>query len=210
MNNNIFINCPFDKPYIENLLKPMLYAVIDIGFEPQLALNRSDSSENRLDKIVELIKNSEYSIHYLSLIKSSKIKEYYRLNMPFELGIDYGIKISDMPNKKFLILEAEKYEYQKALSDINGWDIKCHNNNTDEIIKCVRSWCAETVRIKNVKSGSEMAHQYLLFSTFLFELFFIQHKQQYNEPKARELTIKHIEEITIIEYIKSVKHFLDK
>jgi len=76
-NNNIFINCPFDNQYIADLLKPMLYAVLNFGFEPQLALNRSDSGENRLNKIVELIKKSENSIHDLSRIKSSKTKEYY-------------------------------------------------------------------------------------------------------------------------------------
>jgi len=210
MNNNIFINCPFDNQYIADLLKPMLYAVLDFGFEPQLALIRSDSGENRLNKIVELIQKSENSIHDLSRIKSLKAREYYRLNMSFELGIDYGIKISTMLNKKFLILEAKKYEYQKALSDINGWDIKCHNNNTDEIIKCIRSWCAETICLKNIKSSAVVAHQFSLFNTFLFEHFLEQHKKRHNELKAQEFTTKQIEEITIPEYIEFVKIFLDK
>jgi len=209
-SSNIFINCPFDNQYIADLLKPMLYAVLNFGFEPQLTLNRSDSGENRLNKIVELIQKSENSIHDLSRIKSSKSEEYYRLNMPFELGIDYGVRISTMPNKKFLILEAQKYEYQKALSDINGWDIKCHNNNTDEIIKCIRSWCVETIGLKNIKSGSEVSTQFLLFNSFLFQHFLKQYKKRYNKLKAQELTVKRIEEITIPEYIESVKNFLDK
>ncbi len=208
MNNNIFINCPFDDQYVADLLKPMLYAVLDFGFEPQLALNGSDSGENRLNKIVKLMKKSENSIHDLSRIKSSKPNEYYRMNMPFELGIDYGMRISTMIDKKFLILEAEKYEYQKALSDISGWDIKCHNNNKDEIIKCIRSWCVETVRLKNIKPGAEVAAQFSLFNTFLFEHFLEQHKKRYNESKAQDLAKKQIDEITIPEYIESIKNFL--
>jgi hypothetical protein len=32
---NIFINCPFDKEYISKLLKPMLFVLLDFGFDPQ-------------------------------------------------------------------------------------------------------------------------------------------------------------------------------
>jgi len=208
MNNNIFINCPFDNQYVTYLLKPMLYAVLDFGLEPQLALNRSDSGENRINKIVELIRKSENSIHDLSRIKSSKTDEYYRLNMPFELGIDYGFRVTTMPDKKFLILEAEKYEYHKALSDISGWDIKCHNNQVDGIIECVRSWCVDTVCLKNIKSSAEVVSNFYSFNTDLFDYFLERYKKKYSESKAQEFAYKQIENMTISEYIENVKNFI--
>jgi hypothetical protein len=72
-----------------------------------------------------------------------KAKELPRFNMPFECGIDFGIKLSNpqkYQNKKFLILEKEQYRYQKVISDISGNDIKAHKNNPEQIIKVVRDW----------------------------------------------------------------------
>lgn len=34
--NNVFINCPFDNTYINDLLKPMLYVIIKISRIPHL------------------------------------------------------------------------------------------------------------------------------------------------------------------------------
>lgn len=87
--SNVFINCPFDREYY-SLLRPLLFTIVFLGFNPRLATERSDSGENRLEKIRELIRDSKYSIHDLSRLRSKKAKEFYRLNMPFELGMDYG------------------------------------------------------------------------------------------------------------------------
>ncbi len=86
---SVFINCPFDDSYVE-LLRPILFCVLDLGLEPRIALERFDSAETRIEKILELILASRYAIHDLSRLKSTKKNEFYRLNMPFELGIDYG------------------------------------------------------------------------------------------------------------------------
>ncbi len=67
------------------------------------------------------------SVHDLSRIRSVKANEFYRMNMPFELGLDIGCKFFKegyYNKKKCLILEKKKYRYQKALSDISGSDIK--------------------------------------------------------------------------------------
>lgn len=86
---NVFINCPFDDGY-RRLLRPLLFVVAFLGFNPKLASERSDSFESRVHKICGLIYTSKFSIHDLSLLQSSRENEFYRLNMPFELGIDYG------------------------------------------------------------------------------------------------------------------------
>lgn len=101
---NIFINCPFDKEYLP-MLKTLIYVIKKIGFNPRIALERSDSVEVRLEKIKELIGASKYSIHDLSRIKSKEVGEYSRQNMSFELGLDLGCRDFSQ-NKKF---KSKKY-----------------------------------------------------------------------------------------------------
>jgi len=88
---NVFVNCPFDDEYVE-LLRPMLFCILYMGFEPRIASERADSGENRIDKIVAMIQESRYGLHDLSRLKAQKKGEFFRLNMPFELGIDYGCR----------------------------------------------------------------------------------------------------------------------
>ena len=84
---SVFINCPFDKSYIDDILKPILYVLVKNGFNPRLSLEVSDSGQVRLQKITEIIKTCKYSIHDLSIVKSKKAKEFARMNMPFELEL---------------------------------------------------------------------------------------------------------------------------
>ena len=65
---NIFINCPLDKEYRNDILKPMLFFIVQIGFTPRLSLEDSDSSQFRLEKITQIIKECKYSIHDLSKV----------------------------------------------------------------------------------------------------------------------------------------------
>jgi hypothetical protein len=102
-----------------------------------------DSGEVRLDKIVELIGESRLSIHDLSRVRSTAPGEFARLNMPFELGIDYGISLGGgeaMASKRLLVLAEDRYLYQAALSDIAGWDIRSHGGDYEKAIKQVRAW----------------------------------------------------------------------
>src|SRR5689334_12727615 len=88
---SVFINCPFDEQY-KPLLEVILFTLLYAGLIPRLASEKSDSLEPRVEKIVRLIKECKYSIHDLSRVKSAKANEFSRLNMPFELGIDYGCR----------------------------------------------------------------------------------------------------------------------
>ncbi|MEJ1961719.1 MAG: hypothetical protein WDO56_09305 [Gammaproteobacteria bacterium] len=89
---NVFINCPFDEEY-RPLLHPLLFSVYALGFQPRIALESLDSGKPRIEKIVTLIKASKYAIHDISRIQATSAGEYFRLNMPFELGIDVGCPV---------------------------------------------------------------------------------------------------------------------
>lgn len=197
---NVFINCPFDKSYINDLLKPLLYVIIKNGYNPRLSLEVSDSGEVRLEKITEIIKSCKYSIHDLSLVKSKKAKEFARMNMPFELGIDYGLRKSGtvpLSEKQFLILEATKYDYMKAISDINGFDIKVHNNKTEQVFECIYSWFSETLKTNKQEPPLKTFYDFIDFNTSLFE-------EKVLEFNSDRIAKNYIEKISIPEYIQEI------
>ncbi|WP_141246438.1 hypothetical protein [Actibacterium ureilyticum] len=139
---SVFVNCPFDAEF-EPILQAILFCLVRYGLKPRIATERSDSSESRLAKIEELIWSSKFSIHDLSRTRSVSSNEFYRLNMPFELGIDYGCKrFGPAPVKhKHILVTAEKpYEYQAALSDLAGSDIAAHDGEYTTAIRKVRNW----------------------------------------------------------------------
>ncbi len=74
---NVFINCPFDNSYIDDILKPILYVLVKNRLSPRLSLEVSDSGQVRLQKITEIIKSCKYSIHDLSFVKSKKAKDQH-------------------------------------------------------------------------------------------------------------------------------------
>ncbi len=206
-DKNIFINCPFDENYINDLLKPILFIIVQNGYNPRVALEISDSSQFRLDKITQMIKECKYSIHDLSKVKAIKKGEFARMNMPFELGIDYGIKSMndvDMSKKQFLILESVKYDYMRAISDINGFDIKVHENKTKKIFECLYAWISETLKINGQKPPIKYFYDYMDFNTNLFD-------DKFNEFGSEEIAKNYIEKISLSEYIQELKnrHLLD-
>lgn len=198
-DHNVFINCPFDKGYAP-LLKVLLFVVSSIGLKPRLALERSNSGEVRLDKIRELIEASKYSIHDLSRSRAKKVGEYFRHNMPFELGLDLGCRVYH-PNafyasKKLLILEEEKYSVQKSLSDLAFADCKCHKGKSEELVYEVRNWFTEN-GFQDMQSSSVLWDNY---NFFIAELFEEKHKEGW--------TKKDIDRITIAEYMSFIEEHL--
>lgn len=201
-NKNIFVNCPFDDDY-KPLLKSLLFTIIYCGFNPRIALERFDSGEGRLSKIKELIDSSIYSIHDLSRIKSKKLDEYFRLNMPFEIGLDLGCRLYNpepkYKGKRTLILETEEYSYQKALSDLSNSDVKCHNGDSEELIYQIRNWfCELTVNEKSIQGASIIWDDYNIFNTDLFQ-----------EMTDRGLKQKDIDKMTIPELQRKMVSWID-
>lgn len=147
---SVFINCPFDDEY-EPILQALLFCAVFAGLSPRLAKERSDSGESRLEKIVDLIRSSRLSVHDLSRCQAGQAGEHYRLNMPFELGIDYACRLfagGVFQSKIILILEEKPYRYQAVLSDIAGRDIKHHSGNFEDAVEQLRDWLVLDAGIK--------------------------------------------------------------
>jgi hypothetical protein len=141
---NVFVNCPFDANYAP-LLRPLLFTLMYLDLNPRIALEINESSDVRIDKIMNMIRDSKYAIHDLSRTKAVKRGENYRLNMSFELGIDLACRKFGTPplnQKRYLIIAKEKWAYREALSDISGSDISPHEDKPVQLIKVVRNWVA--------------------------------------------------------------------
>lgn len=169
---NIFINCPFDKDY-ETLLKPMVFTILFLGYEPKIANESDNSGEVRITKIKELINESQYGIHDLSRIDYNKDNPLPRFNMPFELGLDFGSKYYcplRHANKKYLILEKEKYRFKQFLSDLAGVDIRNHDERPEKLISELRSWFYANMFSANNESIISGSQIWFIYNEFLSDL----------------------------------------
>lgn len=175
--DNVFVNCPFDPEY-RPLLRVLLFTIMYAGKTPRIATERTDSAENRIDKICGLIKESKYGIHDLSRLQADEADEFYRLNMPFELGIDFGTRRHGEPtfsDKRLLIIATRPYAYQKAISDLSGVDIKSHADDPTDLVRAVRNWLYETASTTDLESPFVIWSQYVEFQTYLFEIMANDH-----------------------------------
>lgn len=197
-DKNVFINCPFDDGY-SYILQAIVFCILELDFEPRIALERLDSAESRIEKIIELIEGSKYAIHDLSRLKAATAGEFYRLNMPFELGLDVGcrrFKGGQWKDKRCLILEAERYRYQAALSDLSNSDIAVHQNEPSEAMREVRNWLAQQAKLK--PHGPAQIWQ--RFNEFL--------SSNYDRLKARGFSDRDIEKQPINELIDDMKEWI--
>ena len=196
---NVFVNCPFDADY-DPLLKALLYTLMALGYTPRIATERADSGEQRVTKICELIKASRYSIHDLSRLRAAAEGEYYRMNMPFELGVDYGTRShagAPYDGKQFLILETKRYAYMRALSDLNGVDIQSHSDDPRTLIRKVRNWLRTVTGRVGLAAPSALWYDYGDFNADL-----------YDKLKAQNFSDDDINELPVVEYMDYVRRWL--
>lgn len=145
MATRVFINCPFDAEYKNNFLRALIFICAYYEVEPVFTLDLDNNRHHRLDKLYEIINDSMLSIHDLSRCKCQSTQdenkpEYYRLNMPFELGLDFAFSHAYKRDKRILVLENNPYELQKALSDSLGIDPKPYSENIAIFFQIVRDW----------------------------------------------------------------------
>ena len=195
--SKVFINCPFDKEYVP-LLRTLTFVLLYLDLEPNLSQTLS-SSTIRINQIKQHIKNCKFSIHDLSRSKALKKGELPRFNMPYELGLDigaaeYGSK--KLQTKKALILETDRYNYQKVLSDIAGQDIANHNDDPKTLTLKVRNWISDNSPGKIIPNQTIIWYAFNNFSTgFLANL-------------SSTYTATELEEMPIGDYIKFAKNWL--
>ena len=197
-DKNVFINCPFDNQY-RTLLKPLVFEILYLGFTPQLSQTIS-SSNIRIDGIKKLIRGCKFGIHDLSRSKPLKTGDLPRFNMPYELGLDIGaleFGSRKLKTKKILILETERFHYQKVISDISGQDIENHNDDPYTLITKVRNWFS-------VNFADHIVGQRAIwnaYNQFIDDLT--------TELKDEDYSDQEIEDMPIADFVKFARDWID-
>ncbi len=195
--NNVFINCPFDDTYLP-LFEALVFAVHDCGYIARCAEEVDDASEVRIEKIAKIIRACKFGIHDICRTEPDGTTGLPRFNMPLELGIFLGAKRfgrAEQRQKTCLILDVERYRFQKFISDIAGQDIHAHGADTAKAIKIVRDWLSNaTPSSVKIPGGMLIVARYGLFRN---DLPVMCQKLQLN-----------VDELTFNNYVVQVEEWL--
>jgi hypothetical protein len=197
-HQGVFINCPFDPEY-QSLFDAIVFAVADCGLQPRCALEIDDGSQIRIEKIFDIVAECQFGIHDLSKTELDKANQLPRFNMPLELGIFLGAKRygrGDQKRKICLILDRERYRYQKFISDIAGQDIRAHGDDPRAAIAIVRNCLRSTSPTVLIPGGEDIGDRYNVFRGE-FPTF------------CRKFRLS-AAELTFIDYVNLVKTWLDQ
>jgi hypothetical protein len=123
-DSSVFLNVPYDAAF-ENLLLAYIAAISATDF-PHATLE-IPFGQRRLDRVLTLIHQSQYSIHDLSRVQlDRKTPTTPRFNMPFELGLTVALERTAHPDHSWIVCETARRRINKSLSDLDGTDPYIH------------------------------------------------------------------------------------
>jgi hypothetical protein len=125
----VFLNIPYDQKF-ERLFLAFISGISAFGLVPRATLEITTSSR-RLDRILSLIRDCQYSIHDLSRVeRDGRAPQTPRFNMPFELGLSVAHQKALSGKKhEWFVCESRNFRLSKSLSDLNGTDPFIHDGN---------------------------------------------------------------------------------
>lgn len=165
---SVFVNCPFDAEY-GALLDAIVFAVHDCGFVARSALELQNTGTPRITRLLAMVGECRFGIHDLSRTELDPVNRLPRFNMPLELGIFLGAMHFGAPRQRAkvcLVLDTEKYRYQKFCSDIAGQDPAAHGGDPAQAIAVVRNWLSPYAA-GAVPGGKRMVERYAAFRSDL-------------------------------------------
>ncbi|MFN6254404.1 MAG: hypothetical protein ACK4Y5_20340 [Acetobacteraceae bacterium] len=164
-NESIFFNCPFDDAY-KPIFEALVFAAFDCGYVPRCALEADDAGQVRFEKILKIIRGCRLGVHDISRTELDSANKLPRFNMPFELGLFMGAAkfgVNHQRQKVCLVLDRERYRFQKFISDIAGQDIRQHGDDPERAIEELRAWLAALPREDILPGGTTIAQRYREF-----------------------------------------------
>lgn len=196
--DSVFLNVPFDRRYAR-LFDALVFAVHDCGFAARSALEVEDSGQARVDKILDIIKQSKFGVHDISRAGLDRNTGLARFNMPLELGFFLGAKRYGSARdrqKRCLVLDRERYRYRNFCSDISGQDIRAHGDKPRDAIRALRDWLSSHRTSIQMPGGKAIFGRYELFRAQLA----VQASDLHLDPR----------ELTFGDYTKLVVGWLKK
>lgn len=105
-------------------------------------------------------------MHDISRTELDPANQLPRFNMPFELGLFVGATrfgTREQRRKICLILDRERYRFQKYISDIAGQDIAAHRDDPDQAIQALRTWLSALPAPGLLPGGAAIKQRYHAF-----------------------------------------------
>jgi hypothetical protein len=131
---SVFLNIPYDNAF-EDLYLAYIVGLTQLGLRVHAAL--AVPNQGRLKTIIELIEESEFSIHDLSRVEVSR--GVPRFNMPVELGLAlYRSHVTEGKHRTF-IFESKAHRAQRSTSDVNGIDPQIHKGTPRGLMSALRN-----------------------------------------------------------------------
>ena len=131
---SVFLNIPYDQSF-EKLYLAYLVGLTQLGLRVNASL--AVPNQGRLETIIGLIEQSDFSIHDLSRIQLSK--GIPRFNMPVELGLAlYRSHVTNGRHRVY-IFESRRYRAQRSTSDVNGIDPQIHTGTARGVMAGLRN-----------------------------------------------------------------------
>jgi hypothetical protein len=184
------------------MFEALVFAVSYCGFLPRCALETDDGSENRYQKICDIIASCRLGIHDISNTKLDKHNKLPRFNMPLELGLFLGSKQfggAKAKQKKCLIFDSDRFRYQEFISDLSGQDIHAHGGKSALLIKKVSAWLRAEFDDNRVPGGTIVNRE---FSRFKRELPIICKSLKLQRNEVEFADFKKISEAWIARSVK--------
>lgn len=197
-DRQVFINCPFDDEHLP-LMRASVFAVQACGCKARCALEVVDAGEVRMSKILRLISQCRLGLHDISRTTLDNANGLPRFNMPLELGLFLGAAHFGKPaqrQKRTLILDVERYRYQKFISDIAGQDIKAHGNDPTRLIGAVRDWLNAALPASSLLPGTKALNK--LYHRFVTDV-----------PQLLAKLHLHESEVSFVDWQRIVEQWLE-
>jgi hypothetical protein len=130
----VFLNIPYDQKF-ERLFLAYISGISAFGLVPRATLE-IPSSSRRLDRILALIRQCQYSIHDLSRVELDiRAPRTPRFNMPFELGLSVAHEKASKKRHEWFVCESQTFRLAKSLSDLNGTDPFIHDGKVAGVFR---------------------------------------------------------------------------
>ena len=185
------------------MFEALVFVVLYCGFSPRCALETDDGSENRYQKICDIIGGCRLGIHDISNTKLDRHNKLPRFNMPLELGLFLGSKQfggEKAKNKKCLIFDSDRFRYQEFISDLAGQDIHAHGGKPSLLVKKISAWLRAEFADNRVPGGTMVNKQ---FARFQRELPIIYKSLKLQRSEVEFADFKKISEAWILRSVKS-------
>jgi hypothetical protein len=132
--HTVFLNIPYDDKF-RRLYLAYISGLVYLGLDPRATIE-IPGGQNRLDKIIDLIRSCRYSIHDLSRVQLDRSRPATpRFNMPFELGLAVASAKLDSIAHDWFVFETVHRRAAKSLSDLSGTDPNIHDGTIEGVMR---------------------------------------------------------------------------